>query len=129
VTKPISLNLRMDVGSLRKGLDEGLINGGALKPIEWLCTKSPYKLVSLCNLCVLCVSVVDEFEQKHTTETQRTQRLHREEGLHDFLCKALTLTDYTVSHIFTTISRELRQFVVSKIRYTTARFLLECQNT
>ena len=32
-----------------------------------------------------------------TTETQRTQRLHREEGLRDFLCKAIRLHLFSLS--------------------------------
>src|SRR6185369_11298069 len=58
--------------------------------LNWLCTKSLDTLI-LCATSVFSVSLwLMNSEQKHTTETQRTQRLHREEGLHDFLCKAIS---------------------------------------
>src|SRR6185503_5615570 len=56
-----------------------------------LCTKSLYTLI-LCATSVFPVSLWCVFARNSsTTETQRTQRLHREEGLHDFLCKAQRL--------------------------------------
>src|SRR6185369_17298053 len=56
--------------------------------LRWLCAKSHARPL-LCAISVFSVSLWCVFARNSsTTETQRTQRLHREEGLHHFLCKA-----------------------------------------